>query len=95
MKRYSLVLVLITMLAATLSCVGLGSSGPPRDAIIVSVYVNSAAAGWISEAAETFNQEGFETSDGHEIWVEVSVVEAGRAVVDMPADPPALWIPDN
>lgn len=95
MKSNSLYLVLIAMVAATISCVGLGSSGPARDAVVVQVYANSGAAGWISQAAEAFNQEGFETSQGHEIWVELTTVEAGRAVIDIPAQPPALWIPDN
>lgn len=95
MKRYHLFLAVIVTLAATLSCGTFGTSGPSRNAVTVEVFANSGVGQWLSDAVEAFNEERMETSENHDIWVELSIVEAGRAVIDIPSELPQLWIPDN
>lgn len=89
----------LLMLAAALTLVILacgGSDGPPDDAVIVDVATNTSLAPWLEEAVTQFNESEPVTSEDNPVFVQISPVDAGQAVVDIIAGAqPDLWIPDN
>lgn len=78
-------------------CPNGGTGGPPPNAALVEVVANTSLTPWLQGAIEDFNQAGVKTTAGKTVYVTLSPVESGQAVLDM-ADGtslPSLWIPDS
>ena len=98
-KKYSGILWLWGILAlVTLACGGSDSAGPPRNAEVITVWVNSGIQNWMVGMVDRFNIEGVENGDGKQVYVELVVAEAGQAVSQLEnagTPPPTIWIPDD
>ncbi len=97
-KRSFAVLCLVAALGLTsLACGQSVPAGVPRNAAVIEVKANTGLTPWLSSVVETFNKANVKTSGGKPVFVNLSTVESGQAVIDMSADDslPALWIPDN
>ncbi len=97
MNQRSFPLLLILLLLPALACgVSLGGDdGPPRGALVTPVTANSSLGPWLETVVSTFNETEMETSGGEQIWIELTLADAGQAVTNMTGgSQPALWIPD-
>ncbi|MEA3309452.1 MAG: VWA domain-containing protein [Chloroflexota bacterium] len=96
-KILLLVAALGLLAVACNSCALFTDDEPPRNATVIAVTANSSLAPWLSTAVGNFNAERQETPDGNPIHVQLELVEAGQAVVDIAAgnSAPGLWIPDD
>ena len=96
-KILLLVAALGLLAVACNSCALFTSDEPPRNATVIVVAANSSLAPWLSTAVGNFNAERQETPDGKPVHVQLELVEAGQAVVDIAAgnSAPGLWLPDD
>lgn len=96
-KILLLVAALGLLAVACNSCALFTDDEPPRNATVIAVTANSSLAPWLSMAVGNFNAERQETPDGKPVHVQLELVEAGQAVVDIAAgnSAPGLWIPDD
>ena len=91
------VLCLPSMTCCCCSDLGAGD-GPPPNAALVEVMVNTSLTPWLQKAVDDFNKAGVKTAAGKPVYVTLNPVESGQAVIDMTttnAQLPALWIPDS
>ncbi len=81
----------------SLACGKTAQGVPPGNALVVEVAANASLTAWLSAAAQQFNGDNVKTSTGKPVYVVVTPVEAGQAVLDINAKEknPTLWIPDN
>ena len=88
--------LMLLLLAFLLAACG-GGDGPPRNAAVVNVTANTELTAWLQESLTLFNDEQVETSDGKTVFVQLTPMESGQAVVDMSEmqELPALWLPDS
>ena len=88
--------LMLLLLAFLLAACG-GGDGPPRNAVVVNVTANTELTAWLQESLTLFNDEQVETSDGKTVFVQLTPMESGQAVVDMSEmqELPALWLPDS
>ena len=94
-RRHSSLLLLIGMVGLVILACG-SSDGPPDNATLVEVTANSSLMPWLEEAAAQFNESDAATSSDKPIYVQVTPVDAGQAVVDIAAGAqPDVWIPDS
>lgn len=97
MKPY-LRLTFLLLIFSTLACnlFSFGSTGPGRNAAIVTIHANSGVFPWLIEAAETFNSSGTETANGRSVYVEVTPFDAGLAITEIQSgNVPVMWLPDE
>lgn len=87
-------LLLLTLPA--LAC-GFGSSdGPPRNATVVEVMANTSLDPWLSAEVEAFNERALETESGEQVYVQLTVADAGQAISDIQSGAQVdLWLPDQ
>jgi Ca-activated chloride channel homolog len=95
-QRLGVIGLLLLLLLPAVACQLLAGSGPPRNAIIVEVTASSSLGSWLTVVTENFNGRR-EAVDGRPIYVNLNLVESGRAAADMLAgeELPALWLPEE
>jgi len=83
--------------AAVLACGPFSSEGPPSNAEVVKVVANTSLGRWLEEATNTFNEAEVETAGGKPVFVELSLVESGEAVLDIANGEiePDIWLPEE
>ena len=91
--KFLLGLVLLVSMACSIT----GRSGVPGNALQIEVAANTSLSAWLTAAAGNFNADRVKTSEGKPVYVIITPLEAGQAVVDITGGKrnPALWIPDN
>lgn len=95
-RSFSLLLLLLALPMMGCGLFGLSDDGPPSNAVVVNVTVNTTAAPWLETAAATFNASETETGSGDPAYVVLSTVESGQAIDQISNDPAiALWIPED
>ena len=94
-----LLLIMLSLPALACSVFGrdVGSSGAPRNALVLSIVANSSLEPWLATAVTQFNDTETETSSGEQIYVELQSAESGLAVTQIinAETNPALWIPEE
>lgn len=80
-----------------LACGGSDEAGaPPSNATVVEVVANSSLTPWLTGAISSFNESKTETPAGNPIFVTLTSLDAGQAVVELGSGlAPAIWLPDH
>jgi Ca-activated chloride channel homolog len=95
--HHRLFLFLILLLLPAVACQILaGDRGAPRNAIVVEVTANTSLGSWLTAVTREFNDRR-DSVDGRPVYVNLNLVESGRAAADMLAgeELPGLWLPEE
>ncbi|GMQ78624.1 MAG: VWA domain-containing protein [Anaerolineae bacterium] len=97
-KRFRGLPLLVGILAVVmLACGSFTSNGPSGNDEVVEVVANTSLGRWLEEAVAAFNEAEVETADGKPVYVQLSLVESGEAVIDIVNGEitPDLWLPEE
>ncbi|HSH05157.1 MAG TPA: VWA domain-containing protein [Anaerolineae bacterium] len=102
----NLKLIRIFLFITTLMLVGLacsastpddGTVNVPRNAVVIDILSNTAATTWLQAAANEFNAQDIENDAGNQLFVTVTGLESGQAVIDLQGGGAtnAIWLPEE